>query len=93
MEVPGITRFKIGFEKIVEKIRGDAKGGISKDEVEKRRDWYGTNARKKQKLRTICEILCTVLEDTMLRILLVASIATIIINEIVEEHERATGTI
>ena len=40
----------------------------------------------------MCEILRTVLEDFTLRVLLVASIVTIIINEIVEEDERATGT-
>lgn len=65
--------------------------GISVEEIEKRRNGYGTNAREKKELRTVCQILCSVLEDFMLRILLVASIVTIIVNEIVEEDERATG--
>lgn len=64
--------------------------GVPVDEVEKRKKGYGSNAHEKKKLRTICQILCTVLEDLMLRILLVASIVTIIVNMIVEE-EKTTG--
>jgi len=63
------------------------------DNADERRKWFGSNEREKKELRTICEILCNVLEDFTLRILLVASIVTIVINEIVEEEDRATGMI
>lgn len=73
------------------KVGSDHTKGIPVDQVEQRRAWYGSNEKEKPKLRTVMEILCNVLEDLMLRILLVASMATIVINEIVEVHERSTG--
>lgn len=76
---------------MIKKIQGKPHEGFSEAEVLERRKWYDTNARPKPVLRTIGQILCNVLEDPMLRILLAASIATIIIQEIVEEHERSTG--
>jgi hypothetical protein len=81
----------VGYEGVVKMINGRPVKGVHVDDVETRRSEFGSNARIKKPLRTICEILCTVLEDTMLRILLVASIVTIIINEIVEEHDRDIG--
>jgi hypothetical protein len=76
----------------MKKVAVDPTKGVHVDQVPIRRNqWYGTNAKEKKPLRTICQILCTVLEDFTLRVLLVASIATIIINEIVEVEERATG--
>ncbi len=70
----------------------DVSKGVNVSQVQERRDnWYGTNAKEKKPLRTICQILCVVLEDFTLRILLAASIVTIIINMIVEEEERSTG--
>jgi hypothetical protein len=41
-------------------------------------------------LRTVWQILCAVLDDFMLRILLVAAMVTVIVNTIVEE-EKSTG--
>jgi len=64
--------------------------GVPVDDVKRRRDGYGTNAKEKKPLRTVCQILCAILEDFMLRVLLVASIITIIINLIVDE-EKSTG--
>ncbi len=83
----------VAVESIASGVQADLANGIHKEDVPKRRDWYGSNAREKAKLRTIWEILCNVLEDTMLRILLVASILVIVINEITDDTERATGTL
>ena len=79
---------EIGYEAIVRMVDGDTKKGVHVNDVDRRRDLYGSNARPKKQLRTVWQILCQVLEDPMLRILLVASIATIIINEIVEVDDR-----
>ena len=92
LKQPLTHHHKIGAEGIMRKIAVDPAKGVHVDQVVTRRNkWYGSNAKEKKPLRTICQILCTVLEDFTLRILLAASIATIIINMIVEEEERATG--
>lgn len=80
----------VGTEGILEKIKSHPHEGIPVDEVETRKNGFGSNAREKKPLRTIMEILCSVLEDFMLRILIVASIVTIIVNMIVEE-DKAIG--
>lgn len=64
--------------------------GIPVNDVERRRLGYGSNAREKKPLRTVWQILCAVLDDFMLRILLVAAVVTIVVNMIVEE-EKSTG--
>ena len=81
----------LGLESVGNKISTNLSEGISINEVERRRLAYGSNAKQKKPLRTILQILCSVLEDFMLRILIVASIVTIIVNLIVEE-EKATGS-
>ena len=81
---------KIGLEGVSQKISVNPTQGIHVDEVEKRKNGYGSNAKEKKPLRTVCQILCSVLEDFMLRVLLAASIITIIVNMIVEE-DRSTG--
>lgn len=64
--------------------------GIPVGDVERRRLGYGSNAKEKKALRTVWQILCAVLDDFMLRVLLVAAVVTIIVNMIVEE-EKSTG--
>ena len=82
-----------GTQGIMEKIKvNPSKGVANGDDVKMRRKFYGSNEQEKPKLRTVCEIVHDVLEDPMLRILLAASMITIIINEAVaEDYERPTG--
>jgi magnesium-transporting ATPase (P-type) len=68
----------------------DPSAGVPVTEVERRKQGYGSNAREKKPLRTVWQILCAVLDDFMLRVLLVAAVVTIIVNMIVEE-EKSTG--
>ena len=81
----------LGFEGVVKMINAQPVKGLHVSEVEGRRARFGTNERPSKPLRTVCEIVCTVLKDVMLRILLGASVVTIIINMIVEEHDRGIG--
>jgi len=78
------------MEGIAHKINANLTTGAKIDQILQRRKGFGSNKRDKKPLRTICRILCDVLKDLMLRILLGASLFTIVINMIVEE-EKSTG--
>lgn len=89
-EQGGIPLANLGMDAILRKINANATTGIRVDQVLERKKGFGSNAREKKPLRTVIQILCAVLEDFMLRILIVASIVTIVVNMIVEE-EKSIG--
>lgn len=79
------------MEGILEKIKANVNDGLDPKELAERREGFGSNEREPPKLRGFCKILWNVMEDTVLRVLLVSSIVSIIINVIVEEEERSIG--
>lgn len=54
---------------------------------------YGSNRKKKIKIKSFYELLVEAFDDGILRILVIAGIASMIINTIMEEEERATAWI
>lgn len=80
----------LGLEGVARKMNANLVTGNRVDQILEKKKGFGSNAREKKPLRTVCQILYAVLEDFMLRVLIVASLVTIIVNMIVEE-EKSIG--
>lgn len=75
-----------GAKALYEQLGTSLKGGISNDpsSMSRRRDYYGTNAIVEPPSKTLFEIFIDCFEDLLLRILVVAAIASLIIGVITE---------
>ena len=79
--------FFLGIDGIKERLKVNVKEGIEAASIPSRISGFGSNERSPPIPRGFCAILWKVMEDTVLRILLIASIASIIIEMIVEEEK------
>lgn len=82
-----------GYEWLQKGLKTDINSGINSSTIEARSKFYGTNQKPKIKPKTFFELALNTLEDFILRILIVAGIASIIINEIIEADHRETAWI
>lgn len=83
-----IEKPSLGFDEIARKINANATKGLNKNEVVQRKQWYGSNAKDPPRIRGLARIIWDIFKDPMLRILVVASFVTIIINESIQMDER-----
>ena len=74
-------------------MQTDLENGISINTLEERSKIYGTNRKKQIKPKGFFELARQTLEDFTLRLLIVAGIASIIINTIMEEGNKKIGWI
>ena len=83
-----------GGDKFLEEgLRTSLKNGISSDTIKDREEFYSSNRKEAIKPKTIWELIWEASDDLILRILIVAGIASIIINVITEEDHRSTAWI
>lgn len=73
---------------IVSGLHTDIKAGIAAATVSERERLYGSNKREKAKRKTFWQLVVITMKDFLLRVLLVAGIAMIIIHEAIDSHER-----
>ncbi len=66
--------------------------GVRAEDIVQRREWFGSNAKERPRLRTVWEIARDVLKDYILQILTVSGVLVVIINMVVESEHRSTGT-
>lgn len=84
---------KGGQDWLLNGLKSNAETGIDSQTIEARKSVYGTNERKKIKIKTFCQLACEALQDYMLIIMCIAGVANIIINMIMEEDHRSTAWI
>ncbi len=68
----------------LKELKVDPKKGLSEDEVRKRREEYGLNILKTQKKRTLLHIILEQFENTILWLLLLASLISFLLGEELE---------
>jgi len=86
-EVDYLSR-KGGDAWIQQGLNTDFKRGINAATLAERDAMYGNNRKEKVHLKGFWELVWNALKDFLLRVLIVAGIASIVINMIMEEHER-----
>lgn len=86
-EVDYLAR-KGGDEWIHQGLNTNFKTGISTTTIAQRTQMYGNNEKEKVKSKTFWELAWNALEDFLLRVLIVAGIFSIVINMIMESHDR-----
>lgn len=77
-----------GYEWLQGGLQTDVNLGIKTDSIESRNTFYGNNRKKQVKLKGFFELAWNVLEDFILRVLVVAGIVSIIINMVMEKDQR-----
>lgn len=78
-----------GGERWLEKgLQTDFQNGISENSIPMREKYFGHNKKDKVKIKGFLALCWEALDDLILKILIVAGIASIIINVIVEEDHR-----
>ncbi|MCB0666925.1 MAG: cation-transporting P-type ATPase [Saprospiraceae bacterium] len=76
--------YQMSIEALVAKYQTDLEGGLTSNEVKRRRNLYGLNLLKKQKNRSRLSIFLDQFADPMIYILLAASVAAVIFEEWLE---------
>ena len=84
---------KGGEKWLQEGIKTDFSRGLDSASIPDRERIYGNNRKEKRRMRTFWEFAWEAFDDFLLRVLAVAGVISIIINPIVEEHERSTAWI
>jgi len=82
-----------GYDWLARGIKTDVNNGISSSTIEARSRFYGTNEKKQIPPKGFFELAWNTLEDFILRILVIAGVASIIINMVVEADHRTTAWI
>lgn len=77
-----------GYEWLQKGLNTDLNNGINSDTIEVRSKYYSTNKKKQVIAKGFFELAWKTLEDFILRVLIVAGIASIIINMIMEKDNR-----
>ena len=67
-------------------IQTSPEKGIKTDSIESREKYFGSNRKQKVIIKSFWQLAWMAFDDLILRILVVAGIASIIINMITEEH-------
>lgn len=76
--------WKYSNKKVVNKLKVDQSFGLSKNEIESRRDLFGSNEMKKKEKKSAFEILIKQFKSMIIVLLLVATIISFIFGEIIE---------
>jgi magnesium-transporting ATPase (P-type) len=84
---------KLGDKWLLGALHCDIKNGIRGTELDERVSTFGSNKKKEKELSGFFKLLWEALEDNTLRILLVSSVVSIIIDMVTADPaHRATGT-
>jgi Ca2+ transporting ATPase len=71
-----------GTDKVISELKSDTKVGIdgSQQDIAARVQMYGSNERLERKVLTVCEMICAVFDDFILKILIAAAIVSMAIG-------------
>jgi len=75
------------LEGIAKALKTDLRKGLSGTDNAERRSEFGNNMQPPAKVRGFCKIVIDVLEDLLLRVLIVCGVISIVINMIIEEDK------
>jgi magnesium-transporting ATPase (P-type) len=77
-----------GEDKILEKLKTDKNKGIVSAHKDIRESYFGTNQKKKSKLKSLWEFFMEALNDFTLKILMVAAVVSIVVEMIHSERKE-----
>ena len=77
-------------EGLIRALRSSAENGISSDahEIEQRRSIFDSNEKRLPRLKTLWKLICEALDDTILRILILAAFVNLVIGIVTEGWEE-----
>ena len=84
---PNFFRVHIGVDGIINKLKSDANTGIKGDTFPSRTHFFGNNMREPIKAKSFCRIFLEVMDDFMLKLLLVIAATGTIAEFIAAEPE------
>jgi len=82
-----------GVTKMLEMMQTNPKTGVNEDSLESRSHFFGSNEKANRPLKSIFMLLMEALDDFTLKILIVASFVSIIVEMIVAVDHRETAWI